>query len=136
MQRISILLFCAAALLGGGCSDDESAAYDSRLLTGTWQQTDFYWSNTEGNHHEEVTSVNAIVLTFRDDGTGTEKNGTYGSPQPFSWKAGRYLIFEYDDGDVSGYRVEALTSDRLELSLSGTDEDGRWMQRMVFEAVS
>lgn len=133
-------LICSIALLGGvaGCSDDDDkAGFDQALLIGTWQQTERYWSDPDGEGHETVGPKDMIILTFRADGTGTEATGVNGyDVDPFTYWVDRYLWFDYGGNDRSAYEVESLTDAALILSQSGSDQDGEWIEREIYVRIN
>lgn len=131
------LLICSIALLGGvaGCSDDDDkAGFDQALLLGTWQQTERYWSDPDGEGHETVRPGEAIKRTFRADGTGTENIGKHF--EEFTYWVDSYLWFDYGGNDRSAYEVESLTDTVLVLVQSGSDEDGDWIERETYVRIS
>lgn len=130
-------LICSIVLLSAvaGCSDnDEKAGFDQTLLLGTWQLTERYKSNAEGESNETVRPGEVIKRTFRADGTGTENIGKY--YEEFTYWVDSYLWFDYGDNDRSAYEVESLTDTVLVLVQSGSDEDGDWLERDTYVRIS
>lgn len=137
MKKLFALLFCAALFgASAGCSDDkDDATVDAALLVGSWRQTERYWSDEEGEGHEMVQPKEAITRTFRADGSGTERYGTYSYAETFTYWTDRYLNLDFGDGEVMTYEVETVTGAVLVLTQSGTDSDGDWFERETYERI-
>lgn len=135
LKYLSFLLFAFVLSAGfASCSDDDDV--DSAAIVGKWEMT---W--TEGYEHdledpeydyEWSHAENGTYITFNEDGTGTDGDGSF-----FYWKVkGDKLSIRYDGDDYAEeHTVVQLDSTDMILEIYECEDGYEYYEKFTFKKV-
>lgn len=120
MRKFILLATLCSALCSWGCSDkdddndDYGPAGSAEMLYGTWGISHMY-VETMGEHSEQDVDASVSTITFRSDGTATEKQEGATAYATWTYNPETRLLRVVDSnfGTVYNWNVRSLTEQQL-----------------------